>query len=228
MRKIATVLMLMLTAAWFLGGCSSDSTAPNDDLPPLSNEDIAGQAGFLAVALVQIAPLSVDYDGAKSPAQGEYTYTFAPGDPVQGTVNLEFRDGGPSGDLAHYADADWSRAYTSSGAPLSVEVIEGAVPWVLSFNLTSDIDRQNDTATVNGSGLLIVGSYLATWSLDALVVYSGETTTWPGSGTMTFTADGRTATVTFDGDHTATIEIDGETYILDLENGALTPVGDSR
>ncbi len=222
MRNNLTTLLLLATAAWLFAGCSSDSTAPNDNLPPLEKADVAGQAGFLAVAMVDIAPIGATYSGK---AEGEYVYTFAAGDPIQGTVNLFFRDGGASGSPSTPAQADWASASTPTGAPLSVTLVDGGLPWLLSFALVSDIDRVNDTATVDGSGTLVVGNYTAAWTLAGLVVFSDGSTTWPAEGTLTFTNEGITAVVTFDGDHTATVTVDGEVYTLDLNNGNLTPAG---
>jgi hypothetical protein len=225
MRQNLILTMLLAVLAWSLAGCSSDTTAPSDNLPPLEKSDVAAQSGFLAVAMVDIAPLGLAYSEAKTQKVGDYTYTFAPGDPVQGTVNLQFRLGGPDGEPVSYDEADWARAFTAAGEPVTVELVEGGVPWQLSFNLLSDIDRENDTATVNGGGTLVVGNYTATWTVDGLVVFSDDTTTWPAQGTLTFTNSGITAVVTFDGDHTATVEVDGEVYTLDLNTGELTEVG---
>lgn len=228
MRTTTTFLALSLMAIWCLGGCSSDSTAPDDSLPRPTNETVAGQAGFMAVAMVQIAPLALEYDGTKAADEGQYTYTFEPGDPVQGTVNLQFRLGGATGDLCPYGIADWARASTPANEPLTVQLIEGGVAWELTFNLTSDLDRTATPATaeVNGSGVLVIGSYTANWTVDALVVMgsvAGGGTTWPASGTLTFTNSGIVAVVTFDGDHTATVEVGGVVYTLNLENGSLEP-----
>jgi hypothetical protein len=222
MRTNLTSLLLLVTAAWLLGGCSSDSTSPNDNLPPLEKADVAAQSGFLAVAMVDIAPIGATFSGK---AEGEYVYTFMPPDPVQGTVNLLFHDGGPDGTPSTPAQADWVRATTPADAPLSVALVEDGLPWLLAFNLVSDIDRASDTATVGGAGTLVVGNYTAAWTLDGLVVFSDDSGAWPAEGTLTFTNEGITAVVTFDGDHTATVTVDGDVYMLDLNDGDLTPAG---
>lgn len=224
MRKNLILTMLLAVLAWSLAGCSSDSTAPSDSLPDLDKSDVAAQSGFLAVALVDVAPLGLTYSELKARTDGNYIYTFAPGDPVQGTVNLQFRLGGPDGDLVAYDLADWARAYTAAGEPVTVHLVEGGVPWQLDFDLLSDIDRENDTATVNGGGTLVVGNYTATWNVAGLVVFSEDTSNWPADGTLTFTNEGITAVVTFDGDHTATVDVDGDIYTLDLNTGELTEV----
>lgn len=225
MRKTTTFFMLALAAAWCLGGCSSDTTAPNDPVPSLTNRQVAGQSGFFAVALVQVAPVSLNYTGSKIAAEGEYEFMFAEGDPVQGTVNLQFRLGGADGDLVEFGAADWARAYTAAGSPLAVTVVEGTEPWLLPFNLVSEIDRtpNPDTATVSGEGTLVMGSYSAAWTLEGFVVAAGESS-MPAAGTLTFTTQGKTATVTFDGDHLATVTIGDATYTLNLNNGELTEV----
>lgn len=222
MRRSAGFLVLMLSATGLLVGCSSDSTAPNESLPPLSKDAVAGQTGFLTVAMIQVAPLALNFSG-KAAADGQYVFTFAPGDPVQGSVHLEFRLGGAAGSLVEYSMADWARVFTAEGEPLLVELIEGGIPWILNFDLINVIDRDPDTATIGGAGSLLIGNYVAIWLVDGLLVYSTETSEWPGGGTLTFANGGHTAVVTFDGDHLVTIDVGGELYDLNLNSGAVTP-----
>ncbi len=218
MRKLTTTLLLLLAMGWLLTGCESDSTAPDDELPPVTAEDVASQSGYLAQAMLEVAPLALEYDGSKADeTDGLYTYTFAASDPVQGTVLLYFeQDGSPSG----HAAADFARLWTGEDAALTIQPIAGGVPWVLSFTLESAIDQGAGTATVSGSGELLVGDYLATWSVDGYAISDGGQ--WPAAGTLTFTNEGQTATVTFDGDETATVTVGEDTWTLNLQTGTLT------
>lgn len=214
MRIPAIFLLLMLGAAWLLGGCGSDSTAPDDSLPPLSDEDVADQSGFMAVALVQVAPLGLDY-GGKAADVGDYTYTFPGGGEVQGTVYLQFRDGGATGDPVAYGQADWARAYTAGDEPLTIDLIEGGIPWILAFELFSDLNRATDSALVNGGGSLVIGDYTATWTVEDLQINGAQQ--WPASGTLTFTNEGITAVVRFNGTSTVTVEVGESSFDIDLD-----------
>jgi hypothetical protein len=225
MRKNLILIMMLTASIWLFSGCSSDSTSPNDSLPDLDKSDVAAQSGFLAVAMVDVAPIGLTYSGSKADADdGNYTYTFAAGDPVQGTVNLHFRVGGADGEPTSYDLADWATATTPTEQPLTVDLVEGGVPWLLSFQLVSDLDRDAGSATVDGGGLLVVGNYTANWTVSGLVVHDAADDNWPASGTLTFTNEGITAVVTFDGDHLVTVTVDDETYTLDLNTGELTEV----
>jgi hypothetical protein len=223
MRKNTTLILLLPAMAWMLGACSSDSTAPDDSLPPLSNKDVASQAGYLSAAIVEVAPLSLTYQGVKA-ADGEDHYDFPEDGMVQGRVHLEFRDGGAEGDLSDFDVADWAKAWTAAGEPLIINLVDydEAVPLLLSFMLESDLDQESDprTAVVNGGGQLVVGDYLATWTVDDLVVFDQEPY-WPQSGSISFTSGGITATVTFNGTSIATVTVGDLTFDINLATGAL-------
>lgn len=212
-----TFLTLLLAAGWLLCGCDSDETAPNDPLPPLEDGDVAQQSGYMAMAIAEVAPLVLEYGSKADASDGNYSYTFAYGDPIQGVVLLHFElAGAPSG----YDVADYAAAYTAADAPLEITAIEGGVPWLLAVDLESDINQGAGTAVVEGTGTLTLGSYVANWTLTALAVE--ESGDWPASGGMTFTNEGITATVTFDGDDTATVAVGLVSWSLNLNNGVLT------
>ena len=222
MRKTLTIFMLLLAAGWLLTGCESDSTAPNDDRAPLEDSDVASQAGYMAVAMAEVGPLALEYQPTAKGGEDDvlYTYTFAPGDPIQGVVLLSFRTGGAEGTPCGYDVADYAQARTAEDAPVTVELIDGGVPWNLVFVLESAIDQAAGTAVVDGSGTLEVGAYAASWTCDALAVSrSGD---WPTAGTLTFTNEGITAAVVFDGDDTATITVGDLTWTVNLNTGALS------
>ncbi len=217
MRKTLTFLMLLSAAGWLLSGCDSDTTAPNDPLPALQDEDVARQAGYMAMALSEIAPLALEYGSKADESDGNYSYTFSLGNPIQGVVLLHFELAGvPSG----YDVADNAAAFTAPGAPLVITAIEGGVPWLLAIGLESDIDQGAGAAVVDGAGTLTIGSYVAAWTLTALAV--DDDGGWPASGGMSFTNEGITATVAFDGDVTATVEIGPNSWSVNLDNGTLT------
>lgn len=215
MRKTITILMLLLLAGWLLG-CSSDETAPNDPLPGLTSEDVATQSGYMAVFLTEMAPVALQFSGKADASDGRYSYAFVDVE-IQGTVQLYFEtDGAPSS----YTGADFARAWTADGAPLMLRPIPDGIAWLLAFTLESDIDQGAGTAVVAGSGTLTIGNYEPAWTVEGLAVEVGGD--WPASGVMTFTNEGITATVTFDGGNTATVTVGSLTWTLNLSNGTLT------
>ena len=216
MRKTLTILMLLLAAGWLLGGCSSDETAPNDPLPELSDEDVAGQSRFMALAMIEMAPLALEFSGKADASDGRYSYTFTD-DEIQGTVQLLFeQDNAPSG----YDVADYARAWTDDGLPLELFPIPGGIAWLLAFTMESDIDQAAGDAVVDGGGTLTVGDYEAVWTVAGFAIEDDGD--WPTDGVITFTNEGITATVTFDGDSTAIVTVGILTWTLNLENGELT------
>jgi len=216
MRKM-TFLTLLFAAGWLLAGCESDETAPSDPLPPLEAEDVASQSGVMAMILVEIAPFALEFSDKADAADGNYSYTFAPGDPVQGTVLLHFeREGAPSG----YDVADYAMAWSVPDYPLALYPLDEGPAWLLAFTLESDIDQAGGTAVSSGSGTLEIGDYLAEWTATAIAV--AEDDDWPASGVLIFANEGVTASVTFDGDSSAVVQVGGLTWSLDLNTGTLT------
>jgi len=216
MRKILTFLMMLLLAGWLLAGCSSEETAPNDPLPELTDEDVAHQSGYMAMALVEMAPVSLEFSGKADASDGRYLYTFID-DEIQGEVQLYFeQNDAPSG----YDVADFAQAWTGDEAPLLLYPIEGGIAWLLAFSLESIIDQGAGTAVIGGAGSLILGNYEALFTVVGLAIERGGD--WPAGGYMTFTNEGIPATVTFDGDSTAIVSIGELSWILNLSNGTLT------
>jgi hypothetical protein len=216
MRKTTTILMMLLLAGWLLGGCSSDETAPNDPLPALEDEDVAAQSGYMAMALAAVAPVALEFSGKADESDGRYQYDFAQTE-IEGTVQLYFEtDGAPSG----YQTADFARAWTEDELPVHLRPIEGGIDWLLAFTLESDIDQGAGTAVVGGSGTLAIGDYEPAWTVEGLAVETGGD--WPTAGVVTFTNEGITAVVTFDGDETVSVQVGELNWTFNLEDGTLT------
>jgi len=214
MRKYLLFLIALLCASLLLTGCESDSTAPDDELPALESEDVAGQSGAMATAMMSVLPRI--WDPAAGKALGEYEYTFTSG-PVMGTVYSQFRDG-EGGDLVGYDVATWALVNTQD--PLAITLIEGGIAWLLGFTITADIDQAADTATATGVGTLVVGDYNASFTLDAVVVQDGDD--YPASGSITFINEGITAVVTFDGDNMVTVTVGEDSWTVDLDDGSIS------
>ena len=171
----------------------------------------------MGLVMVEAAPLALEFDGSKADASdGRYEYSFESVE-ITGTVQLYFeQEDVPSG----YDVADYARAWTDDGAPVELFPIPDGNAWLLALSLESDIDQAAGTALVCGSGTLTIGDYVADWTAEGIAVeVDGD---WPTAGVMTFTNEGITAVVTFDGDETATVVIGEVTWTLNLEDGELT------
>jgi len=67
---------------------------------------------------------------------------------------------------------------------------------------------------------LTLVDYVADWTLEAITLE--EDGDYPTSGTLTFTNEGITGTVTFDGDNTASLTVGEMTWSVELNDGSLT------
>jgi hypothetical protein len=219
----AVALLLMLTVL-VVGGCESDSVVPNDSLPALTEGEAAQQAALAAMAVSRVGPQIVLFDGTKlsSKVLGVYPYTFPPGSDVQGTVTLEFFDGGPGGIHSTWEEADYALLYTSGEEGVTVDLESGG-GFGLTFDVTALLDRPADTATISGGGVFTTGEIDSPFGFTDLVVTA--VSSYPSGGSMTFTAGVHELLVGFDGDSTAVIMVDDvDTYIIDLDDGSVTEI----
>ena len=222
-RGLSMVLILPAVAGLvLLGGCSNDPVTPQDEQPALSADDVATQAGLMAMAAGIIAPQTIDFAGKSDKDSYQYPFT---GD-VVGVVFLDYYTGGAGGTSAPWSTADYVELYTADDAPLVAAVgasgFEGTV--VLGFALNADLDRDStpDMATINGGGTFASGGYGATFAFTNLVVVQGNS--YPDSGSMAFTAAGFVATVTFNGNSTALMAVsNGTSWIVNLASGEISP-----
>lgn len=212
--------LILLTGAFFAGGCSSDSVAPHDDTPELTQENVAGQAAMVAMAITEIGPQLVNF----VPNKTVYTYDFAGYDYVDGQVQLDFRLGGADGSSSTPSQADYAHLWTlgENGLTLTYETGVTQSAMYLTADLMADIDQANDRATIlDGSGgILVSGIFTGSYAMDGLVV---RATGYPLSGTLTFTGGAHVLVVTFNGSPTAIISADGATVAaVNLTNGDVT------
>jgi hypothetical protein len=216
-RTAAALLApLLLAATMFLGGCESDATAPQDPAPTLSAQETANQAGYVAMAVAQVGPAIVTFNGT-----GKNVYSHSFPSPLSGTAKLDFRQGGSDGTPATWSAGDWARLYTADGEPLTIAIANmgGAA---LTFDISAGIDQGLDSATLGGGGTFRSGVYLATFTFTDLAVSgAGGNRT---SGTMSFTGGGFAMTVRFHGtDNLATITVAGHApWTINLATGELT------
>jgi len=219
-RLAALILPALLVGGLFVGGCSNDPVGPHDEAPALTADDVAGQAGFVAMAASIVAPQAIEFSGKSD--KDSYQHSFF-GD-VSGTVYLDFFSGGAGGASVPWDDADYVDLATADGEPVVISVGAGGTI-ALTFDLYADLDRVSspNTATVAGSGTYVSGVFDADFTFDGLVVESGGS--HPGSGTMVFNSANKTMTVTYDGDNTAIMAMsEGATYIVNLDTGEVTEV----
>ena len=219
---LLAVLALMLGLGLFVAGCESDSVAPNDEAPALSDEEVAGQAAAMASAAAQVLPQIVEY----SPTNKDvYSYSFGGEPDVTGTVWFDFRTGGADGTPATYTAGDWCHMYTADGEAITFAVgIGGEV--LVTVDVMASIVQATDTATLLGSstGTFTAGVYHALFRFDDVVVTAGQN--YPSGGTMTFVSGARVLTVTFDGDNTAVVTLEGGgSWVLDLDDGSFSAAG---
>lgn len=226
-RNLVTALMLplLLAGGLVLGGCNNDAVAPHDEAPALTAGDVAGQAGFVAMATGIVGPQTVEFT-AKSD-KNSYSHVFAGGN-VAGTIFLDFFTGGAGGTSATPDVADYVNLYTADGAPLiltvGLEGLEGTI--ALGFDIAADLDRDAnpDTATITGGGTFASGPYTADFTFGGVVVASGAS--YPSAGTLSLTGSGFTMTVTFNGTNMANmVDGDGALYRINLDTGEVTALG---
>lgn len=224
-RRWAVAAILIMGGALLLNGCESDPVAPNDDIPQLTERDVAQQAGVVAAAMSDLGPEIIRFKPAKAAKElGVYPYDF-PGNPnVTGEVTFEFFTGGAGGTHVAYNEADYGLLYTPPEEMLHVEIeyLEGAfIMFDLGLNIEGHLDLEAGSAVVSGSGTFVSGPHPGSFQLTGLGV--SDNGTYPTAGTLSFTAAGWTMSVVFDGDVTADVLLDSvPVYVVDLETGLIT------
>lgn len=214
-RAVPALLALALLAAAVIG-CDSDSTAPQDGTPALTEEGAATQAGQVAMAMAQVGPEVLNFVG---PAKTVYSRTFS--GLIAGTVSLDFRMGGADGPSATWATGTWARLYTDASAPLVITIGDQGGTAHLGLDINGVLNRVQDTAVVNGGGTFTSGPYSAAFTFTDLALAAAAD--YPNSGSLTFNAGSWVVTVTFNGTHIATLEVTGHgTWDVNLDTGDVT------
>lgn len=232
--SLAGGLILLLGFCLLLAGCESDSVAPNEQLPALTEKGAAQQAALVAVGISKAAPELLKFSGKKPRDKdlGIYTYDFPEGGDISGSIMLEYFDGGPEGDHSTWNDADYGLLYTTGGEVVSVELeLEGAEPvFGLKFDLHGDIDHPTDTAAVAGTGSFTTGASSNSFMIedsDPVILHSVSTYPEEG-GSFFYSADEFDLIVVYNGDDTALVAHasapEVAIYIIDLDTGILTVI----
>ena len=219
--------LLMTTAALWLGGCESDSVAPQDELPTMTQDDAAQQAGMVATGLHRLGPQLLRFNPAKGKDDGIYTYEFPTEPYVTGMVTMEFFTGGAGGTHVAYDEADYGMLYTDPGEMLDITLeFPGGIEVGLGLELdvAGDIDQVAGTADVSGGGHLYTDLFDTGFDFEDVVV-TRDPEGYPESGTLTLTNGPWEAVVTFDGDDSAVISFGGDDlFVVDLDTGQVSPI----
>jgi len=221
--------ILVLACGVLVGGCESDSVAPHDELPELTEREATQQAALVAVGLAQVGPELLTFNGFKALENelGVYIRTFPEGGDITGSVILEYFTGGPGGTHSLWGDADYGLLYTPEGemVMIEIEVPEvGTAVFGLDFELHGDIDQGADTATISGSGNLSTGDWNPSFTITDVVLT--ELSSYPEGGSLEFVTGALNLMVEYGGDETATVSInDLITYEIDLDTGIVTLIG---
>ena len=229
-RVGAGALVLLLGFGLLLAGCESDPVAPDDELPALTEQETAQQAALVAVGVAQVGPRLVTFNGTKAynKVDGVYPYTFPPGGDISGSIVLEYFNGGPNGVHSVWDLADYGLLYTSEFDSVTVALdLGGGVEPIFSvtFDLEGPIDREEDTATVSGTGTFSTGGFFHEFSLADVLL--DNVSSYPDGGTMVFTGGPFETTVTYDGTRFAHVAVTGgPEWVIDLDTARITLIED--
>ncbi len=223
---------LVMTAGilLLLVGCSSDTTAPKENPPPLSQEAVVEQAaGFTTLVLDLLDEFLVP--GKETVIQDIFLEN------VIGQVTLDYRCDGPDGTEVGCTGStlatDYVRIFTNQAPdpPLESQKVDiwqdfGEGPQVIA-TIKGSIEvypYNNDTSpqsgTVNGSGTLASGNYTSTWAIAGVPYTVGG---YPEDGQITYTSSPTVVEAAFDGTEIATLTVGGVVYLLNLDTGEVTP-----
>jgi len=193
----ALVGLLMIIA-----GCGSDSLAPNDPIPALSEQASATQAGLVGYAVAAVGPLAVTYS-AKSEI-----YNFPAGGDVTGGVLLDFRTGGAGGTASTPGNADYVEITTMGDDGLTITAPLGGQLFVTADIMASITRGTPDSATVltGSGGTLDAGDYQTDFTIGAVAVYE---TGYPTGGPVVCDNGYHTVEIMFDGTALADLSLDG-------------------
>ncbi len=217
-RSVFLVLPILLVGLLLCAGCSNDPVAPQDEIPGLSAQDVATQAGFMAAAVTQIGPVVIEF----SDKAGDNPYEHVMlSDFVTGSIFLNYTSG-QDATPSFPADADHVDAYTADGAPLAVVIAAGGLTGTaqIAFDVAAELDRTGSphTAVINGDGTFTSGANGSTFVFNDLAVVDGGE--YPVGGSVSFINEPNTATITYNGTEFAVMELsNGDSYIVDLTTG---------
>jgi hypothetical protein len=209
------IILPALLGLWFLtAGCGSDTTAPRDKLPGVTEEAATTQAGYVANALSELHGAWLTAMASKAT---EY-HSFTQGD-VSGSFTLDyFLDGVDSSK----EDANEAHVYTNAAQNEDVVVDDGSGNELITATFDVDVTSYDDgppaEGTVDGGGNIKAGNYNTSFTIEGVELEDGS---YPPSGTMTYTAGSHDVTVTFSGTRYAELTVGTDATCVDLDTGEL-------
>jgi hypothetical protein len=215
-RILGSLALLAAGVLLVMAGCESDSTAPKDEVPPISQQAAAQQAGYFASAVAQAYGIYQDALHGKE----VIVHDFATGD-ASGSFTMDFRTGGAGGTPSPSALADYIHIYTDTEQDVRITQPGLTIPLAIAtFDVV--VDPYDATApesgTLNGGGRLVSGAYTSTFTVEDLFLNSS---TYPPSGALIYTAGDHEVTVEFDGSQFATLTVGSMIYLVNLDTGEL-------
>jgi hypothetical protein len=231
----ALPLFLIAGGLAILVGCESETTAPNENPPPLSQEAVAEQAAAFTAIVVDLL------DELLVPGGKELVPENINLENVTGQVTMDYRCGWPDspteeGCFGDTPATNYVRIFTADtaeppfdppqridvwqdvvGDPLVIATIKGSLE-VFPYNN----DSPPYHGTVNGSGTVVSGTYISTWEVVGVDFTVGN---YPCAGDVIYTSVPTVATVTFDPacGQFATLTVGEDFYRVDLDTGELLP-----
>ncbi len=217
LKLILAALAVLLLGAWALSGCESDSVAPKDEAPELTQENAGYQAAMVALAMTEVGPQILAYVN-----KDVETYDLSGYDYVDGSVQVDYRSGGADGTPTTPGNADYAHLTTvgEDGLVLTWDGIPGSAMY-LTADIAGTIGTGSVTILAGSGGTMTSGPYVVNYAMNGLVFHA---TGYPTGGTFTVSSGGYAMAVAFNGSSTATIYVnDNPTYFLNLATGDLTP-----
>jgi len=215
------LILLVTVCLLWLAGCESDFTSPQDELPPLSPQETAAQAGYFAGIFGQL--YSEIQDAVTEKDQYEHQLD---GPDLAGSFTLASFDG-PTGLSIGLDDprASFVRIWTDQNQQIEIPSDSGNPLSSITFDLAVSSYRNTpgeETGTMDGAGVFFAGGYNATFQLMAVDL---SRSAYPGTGEILYRAgEQNEISISFDGTDFATVATVELSYRLNLTTGDLVLV----
>ncbi|MFH1844360.1 MAG: hypothetical protein ABIF77_14260 [bacterium] len=214
-------MLLVAACLLWLGGCESDITSPQDDLPLLTEQETAVQAGYFTKIFGQL------YGEIQDAVTEKDQYEHRLGGPdLTGSFTLASFDG-PTGLSIGLDDprASFVRIWTNEGQRVEIGTDSGKPLSSITFDLAISPYLNTpgqETGTINGAGVFFAGGYRATFQIAAVDLGPSD---YPVAGEILYrTGEENEICISFDGTGSATVETGDFSYRVDLATGDLVLV----
>ena len=152
---------------------------------------------------------------------------FPVGSDVQGSVNLDYRQGGPNGTVVDPDAADYVHISTlaSDNQPgLMIESPLGGQIFIIADIMANITDGPPESATIitGSNGQMLAGDYSATFEISGVTVYESD---YPIGGPVTFDNGTHQLTFMFNGTAEVLIALDDvDRWVFNLDTLVFGPV----